>query len=102
MGGGVNMAEQKEATTAEMHHIPKQPVGNTITIRVPKPNMQIAVLGLVAFITLFQTFQLFRISGSTGATSVKAAQTTTTSVGGPSKTGSGSGASTPQSMVGGC
>lgn len=101
MKGGVHMAEHTEATTAAMHHIPQQPVDNTITFRVPRPNIQVAVLGLVAFITLFQTFQLVRISGSTSTASVKAAPVTTTSAG-SGVTGSGSNASTPQSMVGGC
>lgn len=99
MRGGVHMAEAKASTTAAIHQIPQQPVDNTITFRVPRPNMQVAVLGLVAFITLFQTFQLVRISGSSSTATVKAAPAaTTTSTG----TGSGSNASTPQSMVGGC
>lgn len=94
------MAEQKEATTAAIHTIPKQRVDNTITFRVPRPNMQVAVLGIVAFITLFQTVQLLRISGSTETASVRAVAATTST--GASGTGSGSDASTPQSMVGGC
>ena len=58
-------------------------------IRVPKPNMQVIVLGLVAVITLFQTFQLLRISSQVGSTtSVKTVAPATTDV--------------PQSMVGGC
>jgi hypothetical protein len=93
------MAERSRATTAAIHQIPQQPVDNAITFRVPRPNMQIAVLGLVAFITLFQTFQLIRISGSSSASSVKAAPAATTTSSG---TGTGSDASTPQSMVGGC
>lgn len=101
MKGGVHMAEQKEATTAAIHTIPQQRVDNAITFRVPRPNMQVAVLGLVAFITLFQTVQLVRISGSTGTASVKVAPAATTSTG-AGGTGSGSDANTPQSMVGGC
>lgn len=95
------MAETKASTTAAIHTIPQQGVDNSITFRVPKPNMQVAVLGLVAFITLFQTVQLVRISGSTGTASVKAVPATTTSTG-ATGAGSGAGASTPQSMVGGC
>lgn len=91
------MAEQKE-TTAVIHQVPKQPADNSITVRVPKPNLQVAVLGLVAFITLFQTFQLIRINSSSTTTTVKAAPVSATSDGG----GSGGDASTPQSMVGGC
>ena len=85
--------------TKTIHQVPQQPVDNSITLRVPKPNMQVAVLGIVAFITLFQTFQLIRISGSSATTPVTTAPAATnTSPGG----GSGSNASTPQSMVGGC
>lgn len=94
------MAEKKEATTAGIHQVPQQPVNNTITFRVPRLNMQVAVLGLVAFITLFQTVQLVRISGSAGTASVKVAPAavSTTSSG----TGTGADASAPKSMVGGC
>lgn len=93
------MTETKASETAAMHHVPAQPADNTITFRVPKPNMQVAILGIVAFITLFQTVQLVRISGSASSAPIKAASTTTTSTGG---TGTGSNANTPQSMVGGC
>lgn len=89
----------RQPDTNTMHQVPQQPVDNTITLRVPKPNMQIAVLGLVAFITLFQTFQLVRISGSTSTGAIKSAPAAATSTGG---SGTGSNASTPQSMVGGC
>ncbi len=84
------MAEESSKTGA-MHHVPVAVVDNTMVLRVPKPNMQVVVLGLVAFITLFQTFQLVRISGKSATTIVKtvpAAATTNTDV--------------PQSMVGGC
>jgi hypothetical protein len=97
--GGVNMAEHKETETGAIHQVPQLAGDNTLTLRVPKPNMQVAVLGIVAFITLFQTFQLVRISGSASSAPVKAASTTTTNTGG---TGTGSNANTPQSMVGGC
>lgn len=69
---------------------------NTMVLRVPKPNIQVMVLGLVAFITLFQTFQLVRISGSTSG-AVKSAPAAAVNTG-----GSGANADAPQSMVGGC
>lgn len=100
------MPEQKKATTAAIHTIPPQPVDNAITFRVPRPNMQVAVLGLVAFITLFQTIQLVRISGSTNTATIKAAPAATNAASqtstGSGGSGNGAGASTPQSMVGGC
>lgn len=94
------MAEHTKGTIGAIHNVPQQPAGNTLTLRIPKPNIQVVVLGLVAFITLFQTFQLFRINGAAGSASVKSAPAaaSTTSSG----AGSGSNASTPQSMVGGC
>ena len=92
------MAETKASESATIHQLPEQPADNTITLRVPKPNMQVAVLGIVAFITLFQTFQLVRISGAGSSTSVKSAPATTTS----GSSGTGSNTDTPQSMVGGC
>jgi len=85
-----------EPTTGAMHQIPRP--DNAVVLRVPKPNMQVAVLGLVAFITLFQTFQLVRISGKSSSAPVKAAPAAATNVSG----GSGSGSNVPQSMVGGC
>jgi len=97
--GGENMTEHKKAGTGAIHQVPQLAGDNTLTLRVPKPNMQVAVLGIVAFITLFQTFQLVRISGATSSTSVKAAPAATTSSNG---SGTGSSAETPQSMVGGC
>ncbi len=83
------MAEQ--TTTGAMHQIP-QP-DNTMVLRIPKPNMQVVVLGLVAFITLFQTFQLIRINAKSGS----APAVTNTGSG-----GTGGGGDVPQSMVGGC
>ncbi len=94
------MAEDKKETTATMHQVPKQQ-DNTLVLRVPKPNMQVAVLGIVAFITLFQTFQLVRISGSASSTTVKTAPASN-AASQPATGGTGSDASAPQSMVGGC
>ncbi len=93
------MAEVEKHEAGAMHHVP-QATDNTIVLRVPKPNMQVAVLGLVAFITLFQTFQLVRISGVSSKASVKTAPAAAT--GTQTGSGTGSNADTPQSMVGGC
>lgn len=80
-----------------------QPVAKeTAVLRIPKPNMQVVVLGLVAFITLFQTMQLVKISAQTNNAQIKAAPATSTSTGTTTGSGSGSGADVPQSMVGGC
>ena len=70
----------------------------TVVLRVPKPNLQIVALGLIAVITLFQTFQLVRISSKASTAPVKAAPAATTNTG----TGTGSNTDVPQSMVGGC
>jgi len=62
-----------------MHQIPKS--DNTMVLRVPKPNIQVVVLGLVAFITLFQTVQLIRISAKSGSAPVKTAPAAVTDPG---------------------
>lgn len=67
---------------------------NAVVLRVPKPNLQIAVLGLIAITTIFQTFQLVRISSKASSVSTKAVS--------PATTGTGSNTDVPQSMVGGC
>lgn len=92
------MADKENLETAAMHHVP-QKTNNTMVVRVPKPNMQVLVLGLIAFITLFQTFQLVRISGASSSAPVKAAPAAANATSG---SGTGSNADTPQSMVGGC
>ncbi len=96
------MAKGEKHQTGTLHNVSQAAVAsaNTMVLRVPKPNVQIAVLGLVAFITLFQTFQLIRISEKAGSTSVKVAPAvaTTTSTGAKNS----SSTNTPQSMVGGC
>ncbi len=74
-------------------------MSNTVVLRLPKPNMQVIVLGLVAIITLFQAIQLSNISRkATSAPVGSATATTSSSPGG----GTGSHADAPQSMVGGC
>ncbi len=75
------------------------PKDSTMVIRLPKPNMQVVVLGLVAVITLFQTVQLFNISSKAGSAQVGSASETTSNAQG---SGTGSNANVPQSMVGGC
>jgi len=71
---------------------------STVIVRVPKPNLQVVVLGLIALITLFQTFQLMRISAKASTVSVKSGPDTTTNSG----TGTGTDSDVPESMVGGC
>jgi len=75
-----------------------------LVFRVPKPNLQIIVLGLVAIITLFQTFQLVRISTQASSALVKAPIPATATTTTPSSGSSGTGSNTavPQSQVGGC
>lgn len=93
------MTENQRIDTNTARHSPSQENNNTVVLRVPKPNLQIVVLGLIAVITLFQTFQLVRISSKASTSTVKAAPAATTT-----NTGSGTGSNTdvPQSMVGGC
>lgn len=99
MKGGVKMAESHEhSQTAALHQVPNSNEG-TMVLRVPKPNIQVLVLGLIAFITLFQTFQLVRINSVSGSTTVKTAPAAATTTQG---TGTGSNTDVPQSMVGGC
>lgn len=74
----------------------------SVVLRVPKPNLQIAVLGLVAGITLFQTLQLVRISSNASSVSLRAAPAVTTTTTTNSGASTGSNADVPQSMVGGC
>lgn len=83
----------------------KSSTGMVVTL--PKPNMQVIVLALVAVITLFQSFQLLRINSKSTSVSpaVQTAPATTTSGSSSISTGSsagGSNANVPQSMVGGC
>ena len=88
---------QNQLETSSVRHSPNQGKNSTVVLRVPKPNFQIVLLGLIALITLFQTFQLIRISS-------KASSTKTITVPATTNTGPGTGSDTdvPQSMVGGC
>lgn len=89
------MTENQQIETNASRHSPGQ--DNIVVLRVPKPNLQIVILGLIAVITLFQTFQLVRISSKASTASLKAPATTTNT-----GTGTGSNTDVPQSMVGGC
>ncbi len=91
------MTETKQTNSSAMHQVGNSS-DNAVTLRIPKPNMQVILLGFVAFITLFQTFQLVRISGKSESAPVKAVSAPAANSGG----GAGSDADTPQSMVGGC
>lgn len=91
------LTTENQQTETDARDLPVS--NNTVVLRVPKPNLQIVVLGLIAIITLFQTFQLVRISSKASTASLKAPATTTTTTTG---TGTGSNTDVPQSMVGGC
>ena len=84
------MTENQRIETNATRHSPSQENNNTVVLRVPKPNLQIVVLGLIAVITLFQTFQLVQISAKSGSAPVKTAPAAVTNP------------DVPQSMVGGC
>ena len=75
---------------------------NQLVVRVPKPNAQMIVLGLIAVITLFQTVQLMRISSQAGSVSGKTVAPATTTTTNSGSSNSGSDTDVPQSMVGGC
>jgi len=89
--------EESNAEPTPIHHIPQ--TSRAVVLRVPRPNTQIIILGLVALITLFQTFQLIRISSKSSTSVVK---TTPASLPSSSTPDSNAGSSEPQSMVGGC
>lgn len=67
-----------------------------ITLRIPKLNMQLVILILLAVVTLFQTIQLWSLKGKTAQISIK----------GGASSGSSAPAAAPdnglQGMVGGC
>lgn len=96
------MKEQKESRpvtpesrqTAVHYQTPEQSSG-TITLSVPRPNIQVIILALVALVTLFQTFQLVRISLASSESSVKPAVVQ------PATSGT-TATDAPQEMVGGC
>lgn len=79
---------------------PTQPeAGNTVTLRIPKLNWQVAALGLIALITVFQTYQLTQVSNKASASTVKAAPASGSTTSSHNAT---SGGSAPEAMVGGC
>lgn len=88
-------SQNQDFGTDVIHQLPKKSA-QTITVSIPRPNIQIIILALVAVITLFQTFQLVRISQASSNTSVKAPAVVQS---GTADTGN---ADAPQSMVGGC
>ena len=94
---------ERTATTAINHPDANQSPGATITLRVPRPTTQVIVLGLIAFLTLFQTIQLVRISASTTAfgSQAKPAAVSPSSPTTAVSTNANN-TDTPQTMVGGC
>lgn len=96
------MTEKQRLETDEICHTSGEANDNTVVLRVPKPNLQIVVLGLIAVITFFQTFQLARISTKASSVSVKTVSPATTTTTNNGSSGTGSNADVPQSMVGGC
>ncbi len=95
------MTEKQKIETNVTRHLPNKTNDNAVVLRVPKPNLQVIVLGLIAAITIFQTFQLVAINARASSTKVSttpAAESTTNS----GSSGAGSNSNAPQSMVGGC
>jgi len=74
------------------------PQAKTLTIRIPKVNAQVAVLALLALVTVFQTAQLYALKAKAGSVTVKSAAAAA-APGAASQ--SGSNAAMPD-MVGGC
>ena len=75
-------------------------IGHDNAKSLPKINMQVVILSLIALITLFQTFQLARISAKAGSATIKSSVPAASSGSQPQSAGSSS--EVPQSMVGGC
>jgi hypothetical protein len=71
----------------------------SLTIRIPKVNAQVAVLGLLAVVTVFQTAQLYALKTKAGGVSVKSVSAAAAPA--ASSGQSGSNAALPE-MVGGC
>ncbi len=98
----LHMTENKTGETTEATNTPKPDNSNTVVLRIPKLNLQVAALGVIAAITLFQTVQLARISTTAKTASVQAAASAPATTATNGTTGTGSNADVPQSMVGGC
>lgn len=89
------MPDQTQTPAAEV-----QPQAKGITIRIPKVNPQVAVLALLAVVTVFQTAQLYALKSKAGGVSVKPVSAAAAPTSGASSH-SGSNAALP-AMVGGC
>lgn len=71
----------------------------TLTIRLPRIDMKITLLALIAIITAFQTMQLYTLKASAKSGTFKAAAPAAATA--PAAGGSGSNSALPP-MVGGC
>lgn len=84
--------------TNQEHHTeetaPQEPQKKTFTLKIPRPNTQTVVLGIVALITVFQTVQLVRLNKQ--AQAAAAVQIV------PSGGSDAVNPNAPESMVGGC
>ncbi len=95
------MTEKQKIETNVTRHLPNKTNDNAVVLRVPKPNLHVILLGLIAIITIFQTFQLVTINAKTSSAKVStapAAGSTTNS----GSSGVESNGNAPQAMVGGC
>jgi len=95
------MTEKQKTETNATRHLPSKSNDNAVVLRVPKPNLQIVVLGLIAVITIFQTFQLIAVNAKANTAKVTTAPASAPATNNGSS-GTGSNANAPQSMVGGC
>lgn len=93
------MSDDQRLEANSLSHLSGKAGGETVVVRVPKPNLQVVVLALIALITLFQTYELVRIGSKASSAAVKTAAPAITTNSG---SGTGSGSDAPQSMVGGC
>ena len=71
----------------------------TITLRIPKLNMQVTVLALIALVSLFQTVQLLSLKAKAGGITVKAPSSGSAT---PATQGGTHNNSALPGMVGGC
>jgi len=94
------------APSAPIASAPVAPAGNaatarTLTISIPKLNVQVIVLALLAIVTIFQTVQLYSLKSKAGALTVKAATGGSSSGAPAAGAPAAAGAALPD-MVGGC
>ena len=79
-------------------HTTPEAQSKTITLRIPKINLQVTVLALIALVSLFQTVQLLSLKSKAGGITVKAP-----ALGGSAAPASGThNNSALPDMVGGC